>query len=132
MSTARKNAAQLVHYLRFAINWNDAGIAAGVNKQTLPAGAILIGTDVLVVTPFNAGTTNDVTVGIGGVANNVVTTADAVETAAGLTQNIKPSGIAAVPLVADSVVKATFTQTGGAATAGKAIVIIKYVPDNDL
>lgn len=122
----------MVHYLRFAVNWNDAGIAAGVGKQTLPAGAILIGTDVQIVTPFNAATTNVLTVGVAGVANNVVAAADADESTAGLTQNIKPSGTALGPLAADSQVTVTYTQTGAAATAGKAIVIIKYVPDNDL
>ena len=132
MGSARKNALQLVHYLRFAVNFNDPGIAAGVNKQMLPAGAVPIGSDVLVVTPFNAPTTNVLTVGIGAVADNLVAAADAVETAVGLTQNIKPTGAALGPLAADGQVKAYFAGTGGAPTAGKAIVIIKYVVDNDL
>ena len=132
MGSARKNALQLVHYLRFAVNFNDLGIAGDINKQMLPAGAIIIGTDVQVVQAFNAATTNDVTVGLAGVANNVVAAADAVETAVGLTQNIKPTGTALGPLAADSQVKVTYAQTGAAATQGRAIVIIKYIPDNDL
>ena len=63
-STARKNALQLVHYLRFTVNFNDTGIATGVGKQWLPAGAMIIGTDVNISTAFNAGTTNALTVGI--------------------------------------------------------------------
>jgi len=131
-TTARKNALQLVHYLRFAVNFNDVGIAAGVSKQVLPAGAVIIGTDVQIVTAFNAATTNVLTVGLAGVANNVVAAADADESTVAITQNIKPTGTALGPLAADSQVTATYTQTGAAATAGKAIVIIKYVPDNDL
>ncbi|MHC2462121.1 hypothetical protein [Bradyrhizobium embrapense] len=132
-TTARKNSAQMVHYLRFAVNFNDAGIAAGVGKQTLPAGAVIIGTDVNIVTAFNAGTTNVLTVGSAAGANaDVVAGADVAENATGLTQNIKPTGAMLVPLAADTQVFAQFTQTGGAATAGKAIVVVKYVPDNDL
>ncbi|WP_050384577.1 hypothetical protein [Bradyrhizobium pachyrhizi] len=132
-TTARKNALQLVHYLRIAVNFNDAGIAAGVGKQVLPAGAVIIGTDVNIVTAFNAATTNVLTVGSAAGANaDIVAGADVTESATGLTQNIKPTGAMLVPLAADTQVFAQFTQTGAAATAGKAIVIIKYVPDNDL
>lgn len=132
MSSARKNALQLVHYLRFVVNFNDAGIAAGVKKQTLPKGAVLIGTDVLVTQAFNAVTTNVVAVGSTAGGSDIVAAADFVETALGLTQNIKPTGAMAVPLAADTPVFPSFTQTGGAATAGSAVVIVKYIPDNDL
>jgi hypothetical protein len=137
MSTARRNALQLVHYLRFTVNFNDPGIAGagGAPKQTLPKGAILIGTDVNVVTPFNAATTNVLIVGsqtAGAINSDVVAAADVTETAAGLTQNIKPTGNMLVPLANDTQIFAQFTQTGTAATAGKAIVIVKYIPDNDL
>lgn len=131
-STARKNTAQMVGYLRFAINWNDAGIASGVKKQWLPAGAVIVGTDVLNTAVWNAATTNVVTVGLGGVANNLVAAADFDESALGLTQNIKPTGLGLVPLAADSQVSVTYTQTGAAATAGSAVVIVKYIPNNDL
>lgn len=130
-TSARRNALQLVHYLRFAVNYNDAGIAAGVNKQVLPAGAIIIGTDVIVATAFNAGTTNTISVGtLGDAATNIVNAQNA--GVAGLTQNVAPTGAALGPLAADKQVYVTYAQTGTAATAGKAYVIIKYVVDNDL
>lgn len=131
-STARKNALQLAHYLRFKVNFNDAGIAAGVGRQWLPAGAIITGTDVYVGAAFNAATTNVVTVGLGGVANNIVAAADVDESTVALTKGIKPTGTALGPLAADSQVTVAYTQTGAAATAGSAVVIINYVPDNDL
>ena len=65
-STARVFQEQEVHYVRFDVTYSDAGIATGVSKQTLPAGAIIIGTDVLVATAFNAQTTNVLTVGTNG------------------------------------------------------------------
>ena len=133
MSTARRNAAQLVHYLRFKVNFNDPGIAAGVGKQTLPKGAIIVGTDVAVTALFNAGTTNVLTVGSAAGANSdIVAAADVNEGALGLTQNIKPTGAMLGPIANDTQVFAQFTQSGNAATAGAAYVVIKYVVDNDL
>jgi hypothetical protein len=132
-NTARKNSSQQVGYLRFAVNWNDSGIASGVLKQWLPAGALIIGTDVYVGTAFNAGTTNVLTVGTdAGSFVNIVSAAAVTESAAGLTQNIPPSGAALGPLAADAQVGVMYAQTGTAATAGSAVVVIKYIPNNDL
>jgi hypothetical protein len=49
-----------------------------------------------------------------------------------LKSNLPPTGTALVPLAADSDVYAMYTQTGTAASAGAAYVIIEYVCDNDL
>ena len=133
MSTARRNTSQQVGYLRFKVSFNDAGIAAGAGKQTLPKGALIIGTDVFEITPFNAATTNVLTVGSqAGAFADIVSAAAINEGAAGLTQNVPPSGAMLGPLAADTQVFAQYTQTGAAATAGAAYVVIKYIPDNDL
>lgn len=133
MSLGRKNSSQQVGYLRFKVNYNDAGIAAGAGKQWLPKGAIIVGTDMLVTTAFNAGTTNVLTVGSAAGSNaDIVSAAAENEAATGLTQNIAPSGNMLAPLTADTQVFAQYTQTGTAATAGAAYVIIKYICDNDL
>jgi hypothetical protein len=131
-STARKNTSQQVGYLRFAINFNDNGIAAGVNKQWLPAGAIITDTSVYDGAAFNAGTTNVITVGLGPSANTIVAAGGVTPGATGLTNGIVPTGNALGPLAADLQVNVTYTQTGAAATAGAAIVMIKYIPNNDL
>lgn len=133
-TTARQTQFQLVHYLRIAVNFNDTGIGSGVAKQTLPAGAIIIGTDVNILTAFNAVSTNVLTAGINGPTtnNNIVAAGDVDETAVALTQNVKPTGTALVSLAADSIVYVMYTQTGTAATTGAAIIIIKYIPNNDL
>jgi len=129
-TTARQTHEQQLHYLRFAVNFNDAGISTGVGKQYLPAGAIIVGTDVLVTASFNALSTNVLTVGVNGTtANNIVGSGDVNEASVQIFQNISAS--ATMPLTADSQVYAKFTQTGTAATTGKAYVIVKYIPDND-
>lgn len=133
MATARRNSSQQKGYLRFKVNFNDPGVATGNKKQTLPAGAIITRTDVLVTTAFNAATTNVLSVGIEPTTfTNIVTTAQAVAGTAGLKSNLPPTGTALGPLAADSDVYALYTQTGTAATAGAAYVIIEYVCDNDL
>jgi len=78
-----------------------------------------------------AGST-ELTAGINAAAfNNLVAAADVDETTAALTQNVKPTGTALGPLSADVQVFALYTQTGTAASAGRAHVIVKYVPNND-
>jgi hypothetical protein len=131
-TTARQAHVQQVGYCRFVVNYNDPGISVGVGKQYLPAGAIIIGTDVLVTASFNANSTNVLTVGVNGTtANNIVGSADVNEASVQIFQNISAS--ATLPLTADTQVYAKFAQTGAtAATSGKAYVIIKYIPDNDL
>ncbi|MCK1277679.1 hypothetical protein IVB46_20930 [Bradyrhizobium sp. 61] len=132
-STARQSAEQQVHYLRFTVNFNDAGIATGNGKQWLPKGAVLIGTDVNIVTAFNAATTNVLSVGIeASTYANIVTSAQTVSGTTGLKQNLAPTGTALVPLAADSQVFALYTQTGTAASAGQAVIIVKYIPNNDI
>ena len=133
-STARQLPYQVVHTLRIKVNYNDAGLAGGAGKQWLPKGAIITSSSVHVGTAFNAATTNVLTVGTNASAyDNIVAAADADETATGaITNAIKPSGTALGPLAADARVFVKYTQTGTAATAGSATVLIHYVPDTDL
>jgi hypothetical protein len=132
-TTARQLPYQVIHFLRITVNFNDPGIATGIGRQTLPKGAVITGTDVYVSAAFNAATTNVLTVGTNATAyNNIVAAADADETTVALTKGIKPTGAALGPLVADSRVFVMYTQTGTAATAGSAVVIISYVPNTDL
>ena len=131
-STARKNQTQQVGYLRFTVNFNDAGIASGVNKQWLPAGAIVTDTSVYVGTAFNAGTTNVITVGLGPSNSTIVAGGQVAPGTVGLTNALIPTGNALGPLASDLQVNVSYTQTGAAATAGQAIVMIKYIPNNDL
>ena len=128
-TTARKIALQVVEYIAIDVNYNDTGIATGVaTGKYLPAGAILIGTDVSINTAFNAVTTNVLTCGTNGPTtnDNIVAAADVAETPAALTQNIKPTGTALGKLAADAQIYVKYTQSGGAATAGAATIIIKY------
>jgi hypothetical protein len=131
-STARRNSTQQVGYLRFTVNFSDANIANGNTKQWLPAGALIESATVYVGAAFNAGTTNVLTVGLGAANNNIVGAGAVTPGTVGQTNGIIPTGAALGPLAADAQVNVTYAQTGTAATAGQAIVVIKYIPNNDL
>lgn len=131
-SVARQYHHQMKHYLRFDVNYNDAASGVAVAKQTLPAGAIITRTDVVVSTAFNAATTNVLSIGTeASTYTNIVTTAQAVAGTPGLKSNLAPTGAALGKLAADAVVYALYSQSGTAASAGQATVIIEYIPAND-
>jgi hypothetical protein len=118
-----------VHFLVAHVDYNDTGISSGIRVGTLPAGCIIVGTDVLITTAFNAGTTNVLTAGGNSSSfNDIVASGDVDETATGLTQNIKPTGSSLGRLAADRDVYVMYAQTGTAASAGSADVIVKYIP----
>ncbi len=129
-SVARQYQAQLVHYARFAVNYNDVGISGAVNTgKVLPSGALVLGTDVYVSTTFNSNSTNVLTVGLNGTtANNLVATADVNEASSQMFSNIAPT---TGPLTADTPIYVKFTQTGPvAATQGAATIVVKYAANN--
>ncbi|MGY3535412.1 hypothetical protein [Bradyrhizobium sp. USDA 4452] len=130
MSTARKNALQLVHYLRFKFNFGDAASGVAALKQWLPAGAIPLRANVYKTTAWNSATSAALSVGfVGGTGTELVNGAD-VKTATGLAAGTL-SGAALAPLAADTQVQAAVAFVG-APTAGAAYVVVEYVVDNDL
>ncbi len=129
-SAPRQHPKELVHYLRKTVNFDDAGISDGIPfANMLPENAQILRTTVNILTAFNAGTTNVLTVGTDASRLNIVAAADVNEAATGVTSvatgaALDLSGGAAMPYV-------KYAQTGTAATAGKACIVIEYVPDND-
>jgi|SRR5580765_7086745 len=120
---------QQVTYIRFPVTYSDAGIASAYQTAySLPANSIIIGTDVVISTTFNAQTTNVLTVGTNGTtATNIISAGDVDETTAGLTQNKAPTATALGVISTDSPIWVKYTQTGTAGTQGAAVVVIKYV-----
>jgi hypothetical protein len=120
------NIASLLH---FAVNFNDAGIAAGVKKFTVAATAanpVLIEAFAEIETAFNAGTTNDLVLG-----------SDAAQTIPIIaTSSVTEGTIGFYPTTADRRYRAVapfdifvkYSQTGTAATAGKAHIYVRLTP----
>ena len=123
---------QQIHYLRKLVNFNDAGIAAGVKMGTLPAGAVLVSSHVHVTTAFNAGTTNVLTVGTQATLTEIINNAASIPGTAGVKLNIAPNAAPfLVDLAADNDVYVSYTQTGTAASAGRAVITIEFAVNND-
>lgn len=120
---ARQTQEQQIHYLRKKVNFNDAGIGSGVVMGTLPKGAVITNVVVQCTTAFNAGTTNALQVGTAASGTQVTNDAATSGTRA-TTPNLDLSA-------ADQDIFVTYAQTGTAATAGKAIIVIAYSCDND-
>jgi len=114
-----------VGHIRRTINWNDANVANGIPVGALEAGAIPLRAYAIIQTAFNAGTTNVLEFGSTADPDGLVTSANAAATALGL-----KAGTGAelgIPLAANTVFYAKFTQTGGAASAGKATLVLEFV-----
>ena len=127
---ARQGYQQQVNYLRKTVNFNDTGISSGVGHPFyLPAGAQILFTTVNIVTAFNAGTTNVLTVGQNSSSyNDIVAAGDVNEAVAGSTMVLRGADL---NITGDVQVFAKYTQTGGAATTGVANIVIAYAPNND-
>lgn len=126
---ARQTQFQQKHYFRKTFNWNDVGIGSGVYVGTLPAGAFITSTDILVVTAFNAASTNVISAGTNSTAyNNLIVTPT---NTAGTQASQLPTGTAQGPLTADTDFFVQYTQTGTAASAGQAVIVVNYACNND-
>lgn len=120
---ARLLHSQQTHYFRKRVNYNDAGIGAGVLVGTLPAGALLVGLDVRVNTAFNAGTSNALNSGTTALGTQIFTDA--------ATAGHRRPTIPNLSFAVDTDVFVSYAQTGVAATAGQADIVWQFVPNND-
>lgn len=124
---ARHISQQQICYLRLGVTFADSGVVKTVGA--IPAGAMILKpiSGVQVITAFNAGTTN--TVDIGTAASGAVLASAASLTATSFVGLSAATGVYRV--AADTVLTATVTLSGTAATTGDAEIVIAYVEDND-
>lgn len=121
-----------VGYLRRTVNFDtpfaDApGVTAvnGVPLGAIEAGAMVLGVDVVVETAFNAATTNVLVVGTVADDDGFAVTAGAVPGTAGFKPNLQ-GALSGIPIAANTIVFAKYSQSGTAATAGKATIVVKF------
>lgn len=124
MGIARQTHMQNVHYFRKRVNYNDVGIGTGVVFGTLPAGAMIVSQNVRVSTAFNAATTNALNVGTAAGGTQLFTDA--------ATAGARSPTIANLTFATDTDLYVQYAQTGTAATAGVADIVIGFAPNNDL
>jgi hypothetical protein len=134
VGTGRRFHTQQVHFLRKTVNYNDAGIATDgtVLVGTMPPNSFVIATNVHVQTVFNAATTNVLLVGTAATNNALVASADVNEAAVATTRVAPATQPGLLAPTVDIDLFAVYTQTGTAATTGKAVIVVEYVPPTDL
>jgi hypothetical protein len=130
MALGRIGHEQQVYFLRGTFNWNDTGIGSGVVLGVLPAGAMITDIVVVVDTAFNAGTTNNLLLGTAAAGNQLATTSDTAAGSAGAKR--VTTGLTLAEPTGDQAVYVTYTQTGTAASAGKARVSLTYTVNQAL
>jgi len=131
---------QGVCYARVTINYNDPRITAGVWYATLPKNSYILQVDAQVVTAFNAGTTNPITVGVTAASANEIVASGITSATPGIYHLTSAAGLGnlitnnttyqtalngAVPIFVK------YAPTGTAATTGQAIIILTFIKNND-
>lgn len=104
------------------VKFDATGVSTGIDLAKLPNSAIITRAVAKVTTAFNAGTTNVLTVGTNDDIDNILGSSDVTEGTAGVY-----SKQTFVEAAKGDKVKAKYTQTGTAATAGVAEVYIFFV-----
>jgi hypothetical protein len=119
-----------LHYYRRTIAFDTpaVGVVETIDIGTLPAGAVIYDAIVKVNTPFNAAGDNLINVGIAGTPDAIVDETDIDATSAEFQSSRRGCDLS---FAVDTPIFATYTQSGTAATAGEAEIIVLYVPDND-
>jgi hypothetical protein len=126
---ARDPYNQCLAYIGKTINFDTPGVSSGVLIGTIPSGAEIVYAMVKTKTAFNATTTNVLTVGQNSTSyNDIATAADVDEAAAEAVLILRGSDLS---FTADTGVYAKYTQSGTAATAGAARILVFYVNSNN-
>lgn len=118
-----------VGHIRRTVELGQSGLGDGIDIGTLEAGAIPLRAYAIIETVFNAGTTNVLVLGTAADDDGLVTSANAAAGVLGIKAGT--GALMGVPLAVDTTYKAKFTETGTAATTGKATLVVEFVNRRD-
>lgn len=124
---ARVYSANVLHSIRGRINFDSAGAATGIEIGTIPAGSFVMAATVHVITAFNAATTNVLVVGTAADDDGFAVAGGTLAGATGVKTGLLGAQ-SGDTLTADTPVVVKYTQTGTAATAGAAQVVVSFYP----
>lgn len=127
----RQDPRQVINTLKRTLNFNDADIAKAAFDNALPKSSFVTQVQAEIVTAFNAGSTNPITVGTNGPAtyNNLLASGD-ITAATPAVYQISAASTAklgrAFAASADVPVFATYIPTGTPVTTGVAVIVICF------
>jgi len=121
-----------VGHIRRTITFDASGVGTGLGIPigALEAGAIPIRAYVTIQTAFNAATTNVLVVGTDDDDDGFVTSTNAAAGTVGLKAGT--GALLGFPLATNEVVYVKYTQTGTAATTGKATAVVEFYNKREL
>ncbi|TGD94060.1 hypothetical protein [Methylobacterium nonmethylotrophicum] len=121
--SAREYREQELHYVRKTVSFSDAAFTM---PASLPAGALITRTLILVETAFTGGTSPSLTLGTTVGGTDLVAAADSVAGTAGAkrpdTASVKGRLAVDTPI---------YGAVNGGPTAGVATIVFEYAPNND-
>ncbi len=141
----RQFSTQQTHYLRFTVNYNSCVLSAGscaFKVGALPYNAFVIRGYQQIVTSFNSGTTDTLSIGVTQANANELVAAQSVHgSAGGATALTIVSTNAGTVVTGDGATQTgtnggfdvwvKYAQTGSAPTAGQAVEVLEYFAPND-
>jgi len=107
------------------VSFDSANIATGVFWFRIPKRSRIVECGVNVETAFNAATTNVLTAGHGASLNEIVAAGDVDESSATYQAVTTPLGL---EFADEKDISVKYTQSGTAATTGKATLVLSYIP----
>ena len=130
---ARQPTDQQIAYYRLTVNFNDQNIGAAQQFGALPAGSYIYAIDAYVVTAFNAGTTNVITVGTTKASSNEIVASGITAGTPGVYHLTSAAGLgmAVTNLTTTIPLFVKYAQTGTAATTGQVVIVIMFAANND-
>lgn len=127
---SRRDPRQVANTLKRVLNFNDPDIAKASFINSLPQGAVILAVQVEIITAFNAGSTNPITVGTNSTTyNNIAISGDITSGTIGVYMPTRGLG-QSLANAAGVAVFATYIPTGTAATTGQAQITILYEGGN--
>lgn len=133
-SWARQDPRNVTNQLRYRFNYNDPGLAVGVQIGVLPQNAFITGQWMEIITAFNAGTTNPISVGtVSAAYNNIHAAGDNTPGTPGIWFPTLTAGAGLIGKYGRSLTQAgdtpvflKYTPTGTAATTGVGEFVLEF------
>jgi hypothetical protein len=126
----RQAMTQQTNYVRVLVNYNDPNLSTAVKFGKLPQNAFITRVAAHVTTAFN-GTTPVLTVGTNTTATQIFGGSDLSEASATFQNMTSAAGLGmAVTTSGDTDLYVKYTEAV-AGTAGAAVIVIEYIPNND-
>ncbi len=131
-SAARDIKLPVVQSIAIQLAFNTSGATAGVKIGTIPANAVILRWTARVLTAFNAGTTNPITIGITATGAEVAASASITSATPGNYTGAPAAAGGWAKFSADQAIYTAYIPTGTAASTGAAVITVEYITTDDL